>query len=254
MGKKSWNHSGMVDVREMQLRLVYSLIKPAVRAAARFGIPIRSLGELCRLAYFEHLSRGGMSVADIARRFGQTPRHMRSLAQRLKEDFFRAERDVGLAREVEALIAERAPDEEELVAALATWEPAEVRAAIAELMSEERIERHADGRLHMAKRYVVLRSDEFHHRIDSLNHLLDGTYRAVLHRLVFDDRDTAMMKTISFSALPSELMGFLRRLEGELRRELAALDEGAAFQGRAESRFTMAITLAPAGEDKRGDA
>jgi transposase-like protein len=243
----------MVNVREMQLRLVYSLLKPAVRAAARFGIPIRTLGELLRLAYFEQLSRSGLSVGEIAKRFGQTPRHMRSLAQRLKEDFFRAERDVGLAREVEALVAERTPSEEELAAALASWDPAEVRAAIAELVAEERIERDADGRLHMAKQYVVLRSDEFHHRIDSLNHLLDGTYRAVLHRLVFDDRETAMMKTISFSALPAELVGFLRRLEGELRRELAALDESATYQGQAEQRFTIALTLAPAGEEKKGD-
>ncbi len=244
----------MVNVREMQLRLVYSLLKPAVRAAARFGIPIRTIGELVRLAYFEHLSRSGMSVADIARRFGQTPRHMRSLAQRLKEDFFRAERDVGLAREVEALVAERGPSEAELVTALATWDADEVRGAVAELCAEERIERDAEGRLHMAKQYVVLRSDEFHHRIDSLNHLLDGTYRAVLHRLVYDDRETAMMKTVSFSAVPAELVGFLKRLEGELRRELAALDESATFRGQAESRFTMALTLAPAGEEKRGDS
>jgi len=229
----------MVSVREMQLRLVFSLVKPAVRAAARFGIPIRALGELVRLAYFEHLSRSGMSVADIAKRFGQTPRHMRSLAQRLKEDFFRAERDVGLAREV---------------AALATWDAGEVRAAIRELVGEERIERDENGRLHTARQYVVLRSDEFHHRIDSLNHLLDGTYRAVLHRLVFDDRETAMMKTISFSAVPEQLVDFLRRLEGELRRELATLDENATYQGQAEQRFTMALTLAPAGEARRGDS
>src|SRR5688500_13784423 len=178
-------------VREMQLRLVFSLLKPAVRAAARFGVPIRSLGELVRLAYFEHLSRQGMPLPDIARRFGQTPRHMRSLAQRLKGDFFRAERDVGLAREVEALVAARAPTEDELVAALPTWDADEVRAAVAELCGEGRVEADTGGRLQMARRYVVLKSDEFHHRIDSLNHLLDGTYRAVLHRLVFDNRRTA---------------------------------------------------------------
>ena len=179
---------------------------------------------------------------------------MRSLAQRLSEDFFRAERDVGLAREVEALVAERSPREDELMAALPAWEADEVRAAVAELVGEERIERDSAGRLHMARHYVVLRSDEFHHRIDSLNHLLDGTYRAVLHRLVFDDRETAMMKTLSFSALPEELTAFVKRLEGDLRREVAALDESATFQGQAEKRFTMALTLAPVGEPRRGDS
>ena len=235
-------------VREMQLRLVYSLLKPAVRAAARFGVPIRSLGELLRLAYFEHLSREGMSMTDIARRFGQTPRHMRSLAQRLKSDFFRAERDIGLAREVEALVAAREPRRAELLAALPTWDAAEVEAAIDELCGEGRVEQAGDGRLRMAQRYVVLKSDEFHHRIDSLNHLLDGTYRAVLHRLVFDNRRTALTKTISFSAVEDQLVAFVQRLEGELRRELAALDEVATFEGEADRRFTLGITLAPAGE------
>ena len=235
-------------VREMQLRLIYSLLKPAVRAAARFGVPIRSLGELLRLAYFEHLSREGMSMTEIARRFGQTPRHMRSLAQRLKSDFFRAERDIGLAREVEALVAAREPTRAEAVAALPTWDAAEVELAIDELCGEGRVEAAPDGRLRMAQRYVVLKSDEFHHRVDSLNHLLDGTYRAVLHRLVFDNRRTALTKTISFSALEESLVAFVQRLEGELRRELAALDEDATFRGEADRRFTLGITLAPAGE------
>ena len=243
----------MVDVREMQIRLVYSLLKPAVRAAARFGVPIRTLSELLRLAYFEHLSRGGMPLAAIAQRFGQTQRHMRSLAQRLQGDFFRAERDVGLTREVEALVAERSPSAAELTRALPAWPAGEIDGAVSQLLAEQRIERGADGRLRTARRYVVLSSDEFHHRIDSLNHLLDGTYRAVLHRLVFDDRRTAMMKTISFSALPEQLVELIARLEGQLRRELAALDENATFQGQADQRFTMALTLAPVADDQPGD-
>lgn len=232
----------------MQLRLIYSLLKPAVRAAARFGVPIRSLGELLRLAYFEHLSREGMSMTDIARRFGQTPRHMRSLAQRLKSDFFRAERDIGLAREVEAMVAAREPDRAALARALRTWDAAEVDAAVNELISEGRVESTPEGRLRMAQRYVVLKSDDFHHRVDSLNHLLDGTYRAVLHRLVFDNKRTALTKTISFSAIDEQLVAFVQRLEGDLRRELATLDEAATFEGEADRRFTLGITLAPAGE------
>ena len=69
-------HLGMV--REGQLRVIYSLLKPAVRAAASFRVPIRPLLDLLRLAYFEHLHRQGMSLDEIAAQFGQTPRHMRS--------------------------------------------------------------------------------------------------------------------------------------------------------------------------------
>jgi hypothetical protein len=237
----------------MQRRLVFSLLKPAVRAAARFGLPIRELVELVRAALYEELAREGLTQSEIAARFGQTPRHMRSLARLLASDFFRAEREVGLVREVEAVVAARTPSERELAAALPTWSRAEVSEAVAILLDEGRIERVGDGRLATARRYVVLRSDGFHRRIDSLNHFLDGAYRAVLHRLVFDEQDLAMTKAISFSAIGSELAAFVKRLEGELRREIASLDERATFAGRAEERYTLSLGLAPVQESRPVD-
>jgi hypothetical protein len=235
----------MPDIRETQLRFIYSLLKPAVRAAARFRLPIKTLVELVRLAYFEHLARQGLSTAEIATRLGQTTRHMQSLARRLETDFFRAERGAGLVREVEAFVAAGEPSDAETLAQFSSWPVTDVTAAIALLVREERIERTDAGRLRTAQRYVVMRTDEFHHRIDSLNHFLDGTYRAVLHRLLFDNQTTAMMKTISFSALPDDLVRLLRRIEAELRVELGAMDERATFAGQADSRFTLVLASAP---------
>lgn len=243
----TWNNFSEM-LREMQLRLVYSFLKPAVRAAARFSLPIRTLVELLRLAYYEQLSRSGMSPAAIARVFDQTPRHMRSLGQRLEGDFFTAERSVGLVREVEELVASATPREDEVVSRLSTWPAEDVRAAVRLLLDDGRVEHRSDGRLATAKRYHLMSTEQFHHRIDSLNHLLDGTWRAVLHRLIFDDRQTSLMKTITFSAIPAELEAFVKKLEAQLRVEIAALDENATFQGKAESTYTMALTLAPRGE------
>ncbi len=234
----------MPDLRETQLRFIYSLVKPAVRAAARFRLPIKTLVELVRLAYFEHLARQGLSTSEIAARLGQTTRHMHSLARRLESDFFRAERSAGLVREVEAMVAAAEPTDAEVLSHFASWPATDVTAAIALLLREDRIERAGD-RLRTHQRYVVMRSDEFHHRIDSLNHFLDGTYRAVLHRLLFDNQATAMMKTISFSALPDDLIRLLRRIEAELRVELGAIDERATFAGQADSRFTLVLASAP---------
>jgi hypothetical protein len=233
------------QVRKAQLRLVYSLLKPAVRAATRFHVPMRTVSELVRLAYFEHLQREGLTQAEIGRRLGQTDRHMRSLAKRLKGDFFEAEHEVGVVRELENLIASARPRASELRAKLPGADGEELRRALAALEAEGRIERSADGRLQAPARYHVLSSEQFHHRIDALNHYLDGMYRAVLHRLVFDDREEAMVKAISFSALPEGLRAFVARLEGELRRDVAALEEEAQFAGKEEGRFTLGITLAP---------
>ncbi len=103
--------------------------------------------------------------------------------------------------------------------------------------------RDGDGRLTISTKYVLLGSDKFVHRIDALNHYLDAATRAVVQRLVHDDRDTAMIKTISFGADQRALRSYLDRLEGDLRREIGGLDEAATFSGATE-RFTLAITLA----------
>lgn len=238
----------LAGVREAQLRIAYSLLKPAIRAAASFRIPIRPLLDLLRLAYYEHLHRQGMSTEQIAAQFGQTSRHMRSLAQRLESAFFDAERDVGLGREVEAFAATpRTIDE--LVTQLPAWTPEQVRAAVERLIGERRLERDDDGTLRASQRYVVLRDEQFHHRIDSLNHFLDAAYRAVQQRLVRDDRKRGLMKTLSFSATEDDLRAWVERLEGDLRRDLAAIDEAAEFAGRAGERYTVCFGLAPKGDE-----
>lgn len=235
----------MAALRQAQLRLVYSLLKPAVRAAARFHVPMRTLADLVRLAYFEHLRREGFTQAEIATRLGQSDRHMRSLARRLKGDFFAAEREVGIAREIEDLVASERLHPREVAARFPDTVPAGIDHALAALSAEGRIETGADGRLQAPARYHVLSSDLFHHRVDALNHFLDGVYRAVLHRLVLDERDGAMIKTISFTAAPAVLQAFLARFEGALRRDVATLEEDSRFAGLEATRYTLGVMVAP---------
>ena len=227
---------------------MYSLLKPAVRAAASFRIPIKPVLDLVRLAYYEHLHRQGMSTEQIAAQFGQTSRHMRSLAQRLDTAFFDAERDEGLGREIEAMAA-TPRTVEQLIAGLPAWPADEVRGAIERLLAERRLERTDDGSLRAAQRYVVLRDEQFHRRIDSLNHFLDAAYRAIQQRLIRNDTRRGLMKTISFAATEADLIAWVERLEGQLRRDLAAIDEAAEFAGHADDRYTVCLGLAPKGEE-----
>lgn len=234
--------------RKMQLRLVFALLRPSVRTAAWFKIPIRTLVEALRLAYYEHLSEAGLSLGEIARRFDQTPRHLRSLAVSLGKDFFAAEKKAGLSREIEDLVAEGAPLER-VLAQFPSRPAAEVEAVIDELVDEQRIERDSDGTLRTSLRYRVLASDTFTRRVDALIHFMDATFGAVRHRLVHDDDQTAMIKTVSFTAHPDDVSAFVRRLEGDLRREIAALEEKASFSGNGGRRFTFGLALAPMEDD-----
>lgn len=210
--------------------------------AARFHVPMRTLAELLRLTYFEALRREGLSQAAIGERLGQTARHMRTLASKLKGDFFAAEREVGLVREVENEVARSSPTAKALHQSLPAWAAEQVDDAVATLVAEGRVVRDK-GRLRIAPRYLVLSSDKFHHRIDALNHFLDGVTRAVTQRLIFEERDQAMVKTISFVARPAKLEELLRSLEANLRRDIAVLEEDAQFEGEGR-RFVLGVFAA----------
>ncbi|MCC6952584.1 MAG: hypothetical protein IT290_00550, partial [Deltaproteobacteria bacterium] len=155
-------------LREMQVRLVYSLLKPAAAFAAAFGIPIKSLVDLFRLAYFEHLAKQGRTQKEIAEYFGQSDRHIRSLAQRLKTDFFASEREVGLTREMEEYIAAKKPTAAQILRKFSVWEESSIQAALNRLLEQGRIHQ-TDERFSITTRYTVLQSDQFQNRIDALN-------------------------------------------------------------------------------------
>lgn len=240
----------MSEFLAAQHRLIYTLLKPVVRAAARFDVSISNLADLLRVAYFEALLREyQLPISQIAKRFGQSERHMRSLSKRLASDFFLVEREVGLVREIEAVIASERPTRAELLRTFSTWSPQDVRAAVDKLETEARISVNSDGRLSTSEKYAVMRSDGFSHRIDALNHYLDGAYQAVLQRMVFDNSRTAMIKTMTFSAIGEELEAYLARLEGDLRRDFARLEESAQFAGKADEVYTFSLTLAPKSDE-----
>jgi hypothetical protein len=217
--------------------------------AARFHVPMRTLAELLRLTYFEILRRQGLSQAAIGERLGQTARHMRTLASKLKGDFFAAEREIGLVRDVENEVARSSPTPKALYASLPAWSTAEVDDAVSTLLAEGRIVRKKT-RLELSPRYLVLSSEKFHHRIDALNHFLDGVTRAIAQRLIFEERERAMVKTISFVARPAKFEELLRTLEANLRREIAVLEEDAQFEGEGK-RYVLGVFAANDENDDR---
>ncbi len=231
-------------LREMQLRLVYSMLRPAVRCAVRFSLPIRTLTELLRLATYEVLAERGLEINAIAERFGQTPRHVRSLRHKYDSDFFAAETEVGLPRAIEDLLTEGPRTARELAEHLPNVEPKQLSAALSQLESSQRIEPAEGDRWAISKGYVVLTSDKFHHRIDALNHHLDLVYQASMQRLVLDNSQTSAIKTISFVANSEDLNVALREVEGILRKQIADLEERARFAGEGH-RFSLGLSAAP---------
>src|SRR4029450_7856582 len=101
---------------------------------------------------------------------------------------------------VENEVARSSPTLKALYASLPAWSSAEVDDAVATLLAEGRIVKKK-SHLEISPRYLVLSSEKFHHRIDALNHFLDGITRAIAQRLIFEERDQAMVKDVIVVAL-----------------------------------------------------
>jgi len=241
----------MSAISETQLRLVYSLLKPAVRIAARFHVPVRTVSELLRLAYYESLRSQGLSQKHIAERLGQTERNIRMFAARLKTDFFAAENEVGAVREVESVIHRQRPTRKELSKLTPALGAEERTRAVTVLLDQQRVAERS-GRLTPTKRYSTLSSSSFHQRVDAVNHHLQALYAAVLNRLVYDNRVDAMIKTVSFTARPDDVRAFLDRLEVSLREDIARLEAKSDATEGESTRYSLGMSLAPEEADPSG--
>src|SRR5438874_39085 len=93
------------DAAALALRLVYSLLRAAVRIAARFGLAMDRLLDLAQLAYFEeHRRRAPRDLAQVARQLDLSVRTTGTLHRRFKSDFFAAEREVEPVRRATAVL------------------------------------------------------------------------------------------------------------------------------------------------------
>jgi hypothetical protein len=231
---------------ELQRRVVYSLLRPAVRLARRFRLPLKTLEELVRLAYFEELRRGrGLAQSEVARIFGKSLRTVGMLEKQARGDFLAPEREVELTRRVEdALDTGSTAD----AVADQLGEPVDaVERVVAGLLGAGRAERLPDGRVALDRSYVSLVSEALVARVDGLNHQLDVLVSAVSARFL-NGRGPATARTLSFvgtdeiiEALGAELARLARQKCGDA--EEAALEAG----GHRDFGFTFA--LAPLDED-----
>lgn len=236
-----------MKIRENQLLLVFALLRSPMRMAARFRIPVATLLDLVRVAYYETLRAQGLSQAEVGRRMGQTSRNMRLIASKRAELFKEAE-GAGAVRDVEALVAERMMLPSEVPAQLRpSYTSVEVLGAIKALLAEKRIEYDEDGRLQGTARYVSLTNDHFSERLKALHEHLDGVHQAVLHRLVFNQHRSVVLMTLTFRAKSASLDALIKRAEAQVQEELVLLEEDAARVG-SERSFTVTVALAPTSE------
>lgn len=228
-------------------RLVYSLLKPAVKVAAKANLPMGEVLDLLQLAYFEEMRRHHpRELSAIAERLDLSLRSVSTLNRRLKEAFFAAETQVQPARRIAAILLDGPKTIAELKRAAPEMGERSVKSAVDFLRGNGWVELEK-RRYQLSSRLRSYIDESITRRIDGLNNQMDILAASVWRRFIEGD-DTAIGRSWVFAARPEDIRPFLEETVRKLRHGAIDLEEVAVG---SEDFGRYGITIAFAGvEDK----
>lgn len=213
--------------QEVEQHVLYATLRPAVRLARRFRMPLKEFGQWSEVGYFHEMRRRGMKMREISAALGVSMRKAALLSKQLKESFFEPEQH-GLARRIEFMVWAEPLSLARMQQAMPDEPPEEIEQALERLVEEERV----IARQGRVVTYTVARGASrlvrasWVAKIDALNQLLD-TVTGAVHARFFDADPNAMARNLQLRVREEDL-GELQRLYEELIWErLSALDEAA---------------------------
>lgn len=234
-------------VPELQRRLLYALLQPAIGFCRRFRIPIDVLEQLSRLAYYDALRSRGAKQAEVAEVFGKSLRTVVTVERLYRTDFLAPEEEVRTARRLEEALAEGPASTADLAARL-ELDPAETDRLVQGLVEAGRaLPVPSDGpeRFVLAERFLSLVKDDLLARLGGLHHQLEVILATVQRRFfaAVDGRPSAA-RTLSFVGTPAEVQALGEELIRVLRARAVEVEERSLEQPGHE-RYAVTFALAP---------
>ncbi|MCB9663325.1 MAG: hypothetical protein H6732_04375 [Alphaproteobacteria bacterium] len=234
---------------ELPARLVFSLLKAAVRIAARVELPLTRFQDLVRSAYFlEYRRRFPRDLATVADKLGVSLRTAGTLNRSLTDDFFAPETRVEPVRQVTSALVGEPMDLPNLVVST-DLDEAEVRRAVKHLVEVGWVEARADGTYALSGSFRSYVAEDLARRVDAVNHQLTVIAESVWTRFVHGDDGAAAARTWAFLARPEDVQELIARTLAHLRSEAVALEEQALADGSGR-RFAMTVAIAPRDEEE----
>ena len=217
-----------IDERELRERLIYSLIRPGIRLAARSGLSLKKLTDLLRIGYFHEFRRQGHSLSDIGDALGVSVATAARLSKSLKTNFFRPEQEHELPQRIEYMLWAEPLSASRINQVLPGESEEDVRNALDLLVEEERIfEESADGEVYrLATRQGRLVREHWFSRVGALNSLLRSLIDTVEARF-FEDDTPSLSRTLNFRIHPDQIGELQRFYDEEIWPTMAGLDEDA---------------------------
>ncbi len=232
-------------VAELPSRLVYSLLKAAVRVAAKSNMPMSELTDLTQLAYFDELRRSHpRELSTIAEKLGLSLRSIGGLSKRLRQAFFAAEASVQPMREVSSALFAKPLSLAELQDALPELEKAQVRKALESLKKSGWVEVQ-DRKYQLQGRLRSYVDEKLSRKIDGLNRQMDILSASVWSRFV-DETKTSVGRSWVFAAKEEDVVAFIEKAVRELRHGAVDMEE-AALESDSHKRY--GITFSVSGMD-----
>lgn len=231
---------------ELQRRLVFSLLRPVARLARRFALPLKTVEELARLAYYAEARRDQTPQAEVARRFGKSLRTIGSLERLLRSNFLAPEVEVEAFRRIEAAL-EQEPGTIAEVGERAGMDLDDVTRLMRGLAASGRVVKQPDGRYALDRRFQSLVRQDLKARVDGLNHQLDVVLGAVQARFLSPSRE-AMARTLDFVVRAEDVPALADAIVRALRSEVIEAEETALKKGGFDG-YGLTIALAPRAED-----
>lgn len=238
--------SNRASPSEVQRRLVFSLLRPVARLARRFQLPLKTIEELARLAYYAEARRDQTPQAEIAQQFGKSLRTIGSLERKLRSDFLAPETEVEAFRRVEDALAQ-APLTADALAKRLGLDEAEITRLLQGLLASGRATKQADGHYALDRRFQSLVQQDLKARVDGLNHQLDVILGAVQARFLAPARES-MARTLDFVVRPEDVPAFADAIVRTLRAQVIDAEEAALKQGGFDG-YGLTVALAPTDSD-----
>lgn len=236
---------------ELGSRLVYSLLRAAVRVAARFRMPMNRVVELVQLAYFEeHRNKSPRDLNSVAEDLGLSLRSVGSLNRKYKGDFFKAERQVEPLRQVTSALLGKALTIPE-VTALTGLAEAEVRRMVS-LLDEHGWVTVDDEMVALGHGLRSWVSEDGSRRLDGLNNQMDVLTQSVWSSFVHGNTTTARARSWVFAARPQDIEAFIESHMKTTRHHAVDLEEAALSDGNY-ARYGVTVAVAPMETDDGTD-
>ena len=231
---------------DLRLRIVALSLEPTLALARIAGLPLDELQQLVADGYFRELRLRGLSLEQVARRFGKSKRTVVSLSVRSQQEgpLLDESRRLGWQRQVVRLTSTGARSTEELRAVVGI-DPERADEELEQMVESGLLERDADGRYRAAVMHVSFAREDVDARIESLRHFLQ-TVAHVLYRRFFraEPGSEAFARVLTFSAVPEALSRLRERFYEQLREAAIAAD-GEAPESAAQGSVVFAAVTTP---------